>query len=127
MFSQLHTYTVHRKPDDTGLNDVRFVREGFNFFAFLFTMLWAFYYRLWLPGLILLAWQIAFMWLEKGQALHPISIALLHFAIQLVAGFCAQDWLRAKLKRQGYLIADIVTGDSRVRAEQRYFDRVFAV
>jgi hypothetical protein len=41
-------------------------------------------------------------------------------------GFQGTDWQRARLKRRGYVTADITTGDSQLRAEQRYFDRYFA-
>ena len=52
---------------------------------------------------------------------------ILDMAAHLVVAFHCHDWRRAKLRRQGYLTADIVTGDSPLKAELRYFDRYFSL
>lgn len=120
-------YTVHVKPGtlNAAENPV-FIREGFNWLAFFFTFLWALYHRLWLIALLLLAYNMALMSLGKAHFFSAAGIGILQLAMQVFVGFHAGDWQRQALARRGYIIADIATGDSLLRAEQRYFERYLA-
>ncbi len=126
MFNRLHIYSVHRKPGSATPEEVRFVKEGFSFPAFFLMVVWLLYQRLWLAAAGVFAVQLALYALKAEHVLHPISIGMAQLGVQAVVGFTANDWLRARLKRQGYITADIVTGDSKLRAEQRYFERLLA-
>lgn len=124
MFGHMKIYTVHVKDTGAKAQDMPvFVHEGFSIPAFLLTFLWAFYHRLWVAGLLLLTGNLLVMTLVREGIIAAPSVVLLNFALQWIAGLFANDWLRASLKRRGYFTADIVAGDSLVRAEQRYFDR----
>jgi hypothetical protein len=48
---------------------------------------------------------------------------VIQIAINVWVGIEGNDWLRDKLKRQGYIVADIVTGDSDTVAELRFYER----
>lgn len=127
MFSGLKLYTVHTKAgSDHTLDRPVFLREGFNLYAFVFTFLWAFYQRLWLFGVVIFAAQmLAGAALSLGL-LDQISVMLVQFALQIMVGFCANDALRKHMQKRGYIFQDITSGDSLLRAEQRYFDRLVA-
>jgi hypothetical protein len=124
MFNRMKIYTVHIKPNVPRAQEKpSFVREGFNISALILTFLWAFYHRLWRFGLLILAANILIIALGKIQIISPESTGLLQFAVQVLVGFHANDWLRAGMSKRGFIMTDISTGDSLLRAEQRYFER----
>ncbi len=127
MFHGLKLYTVHTKPG-SGITLAKpvFLREGFNWVAFLLTFLWAFSQRLWLFGLAILGANFAAAFALKLGVLNPISAGLVQFGLQVMVGFHANDVLRRRMQKQGYIFQDITSGDSLLRAEQRYFDRLVA-
>ena len=121
-----YVYTVHIDPSlPHPYEEAQFVEEGFNWRAFLFSAIWALYNRLWLFFAILICVScliIAFSW----HGISVMGIIFIQFAWHLFVGYTGNDWLRAKFKSKGFITADIVTGDSLLRAEQRFFDRYFA-
>lgn len=122
----LHIYTVHVNTSlPEPYEQAQFVEEGFNWKAFIFTALWAFYNRLWLAGFVILAINSAIFTLSASDS-GIVGLSLVEFAWHLLIGFWANDILRAKLRNRGFVTADIVTGDSLLRAEQRFFDRYFS-
>jgi hypothetical protein len=62
----------------------------------------------------------------QTHLLTMTSGALVQLALNLMIGFHANDWLRARLSRRGYIMADISAADTLLRAEQRYFERYLA-
>jgi len=122
-------YTVHRfmpfeAGDEEGAAErVVFVKEAFAWPAFFFTGFWAMWKRMWLPGLALLAAQVA---LDSGLAMLGLDAFLrggVLFAYLVLVGLFANDLRRAWLKRQGFELVDVVSGASPEAATQRYFDR----
>ena len=127
MFHGLKLYTVHTKPgSDATLDKPVFLREGFNWLAFLFTFVWALYQRLWGLALVVFLANVAAMAAMKYGALSQLSAGIVQFALQIIVGFHANDCLRKRLSKQGFIFQDITSGDSLLRAEQRYFDRLVA-
>lgn len=124
MGNRMTIYTVHLRPGDALVNQKPiFIKEGFNFIALLFPVIWSFYQRLWLIGLAFIGLEVVLMLLTRGQIVSHFSIAAISAAGHFLAGFTANDWLRSRLVRQGYVLADITVADSQLRAEQRYFER----
>ncbi len=125
IFGGMKIYTVHIKP---GMANAQarpvFVKEGFNFWAFLFTDSLG---ALSAP----VATGVADRRLQCAAVAHAQGImcstrpasAVIHLGFHLVVGFWGNDWLRARLARRGYIMADISVSDSLLRAEQRYFER----
>jgi hypothetical protein len=120
-------YTVHINPSKAHpVENAIFVREGFNFIAFLFGFIWALYNRMW--------WELAFILIvitlfgaaEEQRWLSISSLAILQFMFNLFVGFQANDWHRAALSRRGYVMSDIVVSEDKLHAQQRYYDRVLA-
>jgi drug/metabolite transporter (DMT)-like permease len=127
LFGGMKIYTVHVLPDRArAYEQPVFVREGFHFFAFLFTFFWALYERLWWHAAAILLANASVMALGKALYFTPPSIAILQFCIQLFVGFYAHDWQRARLGKRGYIMADIAAADSLLRAQQRFFERHLA-
>lgn len=119
-------YTVHIPANDQNAQEKAvFLREGFNWMAFLFTGLWALYHRLWLLVLYIVLFNVALMSLEQEAIISSSGAITIQLGFQVLVGFHANDWLRAKLAKRGYIMADISAADSLLRAEQRYFERLY--
>lgn len=118
-------YTVHIDPSKpNSVEKAVFVREGFNFFAFIFVILWALYHRMWLVVLGMAIMAGLFAWVEEAKVLDKVSLAILQLAFQAIIGFYGNDLRRWWLSRRGYIMTDVVVSDNELRAQQRYFDRV---
>ncbi len=128
LFSKPQIYTVHINPaNNNAVEKAVFVREGFNFYAFVFGVLWALYYRIWGFALFLVFLIFFFAVAEYVKWLDRDSLAIIHLAFNLLVGYHANDCRRASLARRGYIMSDVVVSDNELRAQQRYFDRVAAV
>lgn len=125
--ARLCIYTVHVNPSlPHPYEAAEFVQEGFSWTAFFFPPFWTLYHRLWWPFMGIMALNAAnLLLLEEAVFAFP-GYLILHLGIHLLVGFQGTDWKRERLKSKGYITADITTGDSMLRAEQRYFDRYFA-
>jgi hypothetical protein len=125
MLNRLKIYTVHLKPDESDeIERLRFVSEGFNLYAFIFHIFWALYHRMWRFAGILIginAVLVALLW-SFGE-FGPPTQNICQIGIQLWVGFVANDFLRAKLKRDGFITYALVSGENELRAEQRFFDQ----
>jgi hypothetical protein len=123
----IRLYTVHARPgtSPTTLPPV-FVKEGFNFSAFLFHFFWALYQRLWLPALLIFLVNALLVLLVRWHWVGEGGLTVLQLGFQFLVGAHGNDWVRARLSREGYILADITAGDSGLRAEQRYFERFLA-
>lgn len=119
----LSLYSVHIRPSDIGYPDrIRFVHEGFNFSAFVFGAFWALYHGLWRWVAILLAINALFGWAAEHAVLDSFSLAVLQLSVQLIFGYHANDLWRAHLDRKGFVMTALSSGESQMRAEQRFFD-----
>lgn len=125
--ARLRVFTIHIKP---GLaqpyDEAEFVEEGFNWRAFFFNAFWLLYKRLWVPALLVIAANALCVTAEEMKMLQPASIVVLQIGIGLIVGYHGSDWYRARLKSKGYIVADIVSGENLLRAEQRFYDRFAA-
>jgi hypothetical protein len=121
-------YTVHEPPqrrdDDTlaHAGRVRFIRDGFHFWAMVLAPLWMLRHRLWIE-------LIAYLLIVGGS-----TFVLRRLGIEEEAGFWvamflavligmeASSLLRWKLARRGFDQVGIVVGDNLEDAERRFFD-----
>jgi hypothetical protein len=121
-------YTVHA-PAGYGV-DVRarpdqfvFVRDGFYFWAFVLSILWLVWHRLWLALLgylaLTLAVEVALWSFGAGAGTRFVVMGL----IALLLGLEAGSLRRWKLSRRKWRQIDVVVADSEEAAERRFFDR----
>ena len=125
MLNRLKIYTVHLKAGEsaTSIEQLKFVSEGFNFYAFIFTIFWALYNQLWRFFALLLGLNAALAFaVYQFNLLGDVTVNILQFGLQLWVGFAANDFMRAHLKRKGYITYALVSGENEIRAEQRFFD-----
>ena len=96
------------------------LREGFNWTAMVFSIVWAIGHGLWLGALALAAGLALIVGLPEIFALDWISRAVLLIGFIVFCGFNGNDWLRAGLKESGWNMICIVAARDRGHAMQRF-------
>lgn len=123
----MKSFTVHEPPTPAAdpvehASELSFVRDGFNFFAFLLAPIWMLLNGLWLVlfGYLVLqaAVQLAFEALNAG----PVLKAAIGLWINLVVGFEADSLKRWTLQRRGWRLLGSVTGENRDVCERRFME-----
>ncbi len=119
----MRVYTLHYPTGaDVLQEDPVLVREGFNWYAALFTSLWALWSGLWLVALLLFVAAAALLiGLEFAGAGRSVELAA-GIGCSAIVGFCANDWRRDKLHRQGYRLQGVVAAANMDSARRRWFD-----
>jgi len=113
-------YSVMVKPGAPPAEAV-FLRDGFAFGPFVFTVLWALYRRLWLAALFIAAGFAALMLLGSALAWPPEASAAGEVVLALLVGFEGNAWRRATLEHRGWVEAAVIAAPSLAAAEQRFF------
>ncbi|MCE2509511.1 MAG: DUF2628 domain-containing protein [Alphaproteobacteria bacterium] len=117
-------YTVHRfdPVNERDEAETVFVKEAFAWPAFFFTGLWAFWNRMWLAGVVLIAVQLALNVGLTALGVDPVVRGIVLFGYLVIVGFFANDWRRRTLRSKGYAFEGVVSGETRETAARRYYD-----
>ena len=102
------------------IENILVVKEGFCWPAFLFTMLWAIWQRLWLVAAGLLSISLITIFILDRLGADQSVILIIYFGITMVFGYHANDFRRTKLKQIGYLERGVVCGVTEDAAVWRY-------
>ncbi len=98
------------------------IKQGFNFYAFIFTALWALYNRLWFLFFGLIAIEgIIYNYASNNPDSDAIQFASILINIWL--GFEAPNFKAKKLLSNGYELADVVCAIDDIEAERRFYDK----
>jgi len=120
-------YTVHApvgsNADLATTDKITFVRDGFHFWAVVFSVIWLAWHRLWLA---LLGWTLLIVAVDVGLARLGVgrgTILMVDVVLALLLGFEAASLKRWTLSRRKWRQLDIVVADNEESAERRFFDR----
>lgn len=109
-------FNVFEHPD-RGLESASLVREGFSSPAFVFTVLWALWHRMWIVAAALLL-LLSGVSLAGVNGYVPEAVAsVLGLGISLLFGFEAAALRGLSLRRSGYAETAVVSGESVEEAE----------
>jgi hypothetical protein len=116
-------YMVHVSPDKGRSDpDPVLLKDGFSFFAFVFTGLWALWHRMWLvAALIFCGGGLLEVVLALSGSTDELRL-IVRLAFCTIVGFGANDWLSAFLEKQGYDLAGVVSAPRPDAALRRWFD-----
>ena len=98
-----------------------FVRDGFDFWAFVLAPLWLLLHRLWLA---LLIYVVGYGALGFGLAIARVSLSsqlIVGLLIALLMGFEASSIWRWTLNRRGWTTLGFVVAGDAETAERRFF------
>ena len=102
------------------INEIVAVKEGFCWPAFLFSLVWATFHRLWLFAFCLLGFcSVTFFTLYQQGAEHSFNFIVCFSILTLFANH-ANDFRRFKLRRAGYLERGVIIAPTVSAAVQRY-------
>ncbi len=109
--------TLDGNPEVTGR--LKFVPDRFSLLAFLFSIPWLLFHRMWLILLGYLAFTlaIALVALSVGGP----AVAVVAVAIALLFGFEAQSLRCWSLQKKGWRMLGVIEGAVREEAELRFF------
>ncbi len=129
----MRIYTIHLGPtreDGEGggavpaERDLVLVKEGFSWPAYLFTVLWALYHRLWLTAVVLFAAAAGLSGALQAWSPDDAISAAVTLGYLLLVGSLANDWRRWGLRRRGYEEAGVVAGVGLDAAEHRVIEKL---
>jgi len=120
----MQVFTVHlpanaRPGDPEAFDRAVLVRDGFHFFAFLFTVLWFLYHRLWLAALGVFVAVAVFGVIVDRMALAPWAGLGAHLLVSALIGLEASSLKRWTYRRDGYTLVDVVSGIDEEEAEAK--------
>jgi hypothetical protein len=123
----MSVYTVHEPPlraAEAVPNPERFVfvRDGFYVWAFLLSLLWMLWHRLWLVLLIYVVVIIGIETALRSLGVSSSAIAIFGVLISFLVGIEAATLRRFTLARRGWKNVGVVSGDDLEDAERRFFD-----
>lgn len=123
MFTREKFFSVYEKPEAADPAErVVLVREGFAWMAFLFGGLWLIWHRLWRVLALYLALIVGVTILAYATQVSNVGLFLLLSWLKLMFGFHANDLRGWSLMRQGHRFAGVLTAESKMLAERRYYE-----
>jgi hypothetical protein len=98
------------------------VSEGFSLCAFFFPMFWLIYYRCWLAMLGVGLIEAFLVWAMVETHLGLGLFWSWQICLCSLVGFCANDWRRRALRRNGWVFDSVVAANSKEAAFVRWMD-----
>ena len=127
MSSRSRIYTVHVRAWSAAADrEAVFLREGFSWGAFFFSVVWALWHRLWFWALIVLGISAVLTLAGDFIGIDPVTDSAVALAFALLIGWHANDWRRRALEKRGYVTAGVVAAPNLVEAERRFFAKMTA-
>jgi hypothetical protein len=123
----MSVYTVHQPPlraADATPDPERFVfvRDGFYVWAFLLSVLWMLWHRMWLVLLIYVVVVVGVETVLRYVGVSGFVLSIVGLLISLLVGIEAGTLRRFALARRGWKSVGVVSGDNHEDAERRFFD-----
>ncbi|QJC27220.1 hypothetical protein ANPL_00495 [Anaplasma platys] len=100
-----------------------YVRDGFTMGAFLFTFFYSMCKGLWLMSALLFMASTATYMLHSSGVISLQFYLLAELTIKLYAGFSFNDWMKSRLERKSYGLADVLLANSVLHAKLRFMER----
>ena len=109
------------EPPDGNPERVAFVPEGFSYAAFLLTVLWALWHRMWVVAALLFALTAALTVATNLELLGSGLAAVINFGIVVIFGFEARALQVTSLERAGFRRWGLIQASNGEAAELIYF------
>ena len=102
--------------------DLRLVKDGFSWPAFLLAVPWALWHRMWIIAAALVVVQVVLGILPGLAGFGEMAQAALSIGLALAIGFAGSDLRDGSLRARGYTAVDVVLAESRDMAERRFLE-----
>ena len=117
----MRIYTVHIPEVDAVVRAVA-VKEGFSWPAFVFSVVWALWHRLWLAAALFLVANLALGLLIFYIGANQLVQAVVSIGLAVIIGSTANDFRRRKLGKKGFGDGAAVIAPTGEAAVRRYFE-----
>ncbi len=91
-----------KKDQNNKIEDISVLIQSFSVLAFFFGFLWFLSHRMWRNAAVVLAVNLAFIFLKNSDILSAIDLFFLEFAFLLSVGLNANHWYEEYLKDKNY-------------------------
>lgn len=121
-------YTVHEPFEPAGdaakrADQLVFVKDGFNWWAFFIAPLWMLANRMWLVFIGYLVVSAAIGGLFAFFQVDMTWAGLASLALNMIVAFEADSLQRWTLERKGWRMVGVVSGANMRECERRFFER----
>jgi hypothetical protein len=123
MIQRQKIFNVYIKPEDTHWEEVEFVAEGFSLGTFIANIVWLIINRLWFLAAIVFCSIYSLAIALEHHFISDLTFSISTKGVVVWAALDFADWRCKKLERQGYVLYDIIVGNSKTEAELRFFDK----
>ena len=113
---------INTNPLWDQIDEVVAIKEGFCWPAFLFSMVWAIFYRLWIYVFYLVAINSIVLILIFQFGANHLVIFFSLMVILILFGYVANDARRSNLRKKGFFEQIIVIAPTKNTAIRRYLD-----
>ena len=108
------------------LDDIVAIKEGFCWPAFLFSLVWAIFFRLWRFAFYLIMINSTILLLAFQLGANHFAIFFVLLGIYIVFGYIANDARRSNLRQKGYFEKIVLVAPTKEAAIHRYLDTCVA-
>lgn len=109
-------------PEDNNLEKTIFLQDGFSFKAFIFTIFWTLYNKLYFISLLLLTSLVAIDLLIVNFYVDGSIAALMNtLIVPLICGLNGKQWLCQSLLRRKFTLTGVVIANNITDAQMKFF------
>ena len=113
---------INTNPLRHQIDEVVAIKEGFCWPAFLFSLVWAMFYRLWKFAFYLIVINLILLIFYSQLGANHFVIFLGLLGICILFGYMANDARRSNLNKRGYLEKKVLIAPTKHAAIRRYLD-----
>lgn len=108
---------IKKNKENESVDDVILVKEGFNFYALIFNILWFLFKKMWICSIVFIIIIPSILYIFSHFVAFPIVLLILVFI-----GLEANDLLIKKFQKSDYYFVGYSTGNDEKEAKLRFLD-----
>ncbi len=108
---------IKKNKENESVDDVILVKEGFNFYALIFNILWFLFKKMWICSIVFIIIIPSILYIFSHFVAFPIILLILVFI-----GLEANDLLIKKFQKSDYYFVGYSTGNDEKEAKLRFLD-----
>lgn len=117
----MNLYSIYVK-DQSEKFDPAIIRQGFSFWAFIFSFFWSIYHKMWLLTIAIILANLLILWAETPENTFMVQYAQ-GIAQFFIFGFFASELREWYAVKRGRRLVDIILASSEEEAEIKYLAR----
>ncbi len=108
---------IKKNKENESVDDVILVKEGFNFYALIFNILWFLFKKMWICSIVFIIIIPSILYIFSHFVAFSIILLILVFI-----GLEANDLLIKKFQKSDYYFVGYSTGNDEKEAKLRFLD-----